>query len=356
MRQGIRVFGPVVAAGAAIILLGGCVPPPAPPTPPVVDSFTIAGAPFTDPALVPFAWAVRDINGDDLTCRIDGDGDGNWEVTMSPCQPTGSRNIPAGEGDHEATLEVFDATHPPVTATASYSVAAGPTEPYDIEVVQTTSFDWRVEEAIDEAVALWESVLATGVPDMSVLSDAGSCGSESPEFDDVVDDIAIFVQVEPDVGAFGMAYPCVTGPDLLARLALIQLNEPSIAWFHANGHLTDLVAHEIGHTLGFAGFTWNTLVPNPGTDAPYFTGPRAIAEYSALGGAGPVPVEPGSGAGHWDERLFQPELMTCYLEANVGTHPLSALTVAALADVGHHVDMSAAEPYTLPPSLGNSWC
>jgi hypothetical protein len=46
-------------------------------------------------------------------------------------------------------------------------------------------------------------------------------------------------------------------------------------------------------------------------------------------------------------------LMSCYLEGGVDEHPLSALTVAAVADIGHRVDLAAAEPYQLPPTLGD---
>ncbi|MCZ7630767.1 MAG: hypothetical protein M5U19_17790 [Microthrixaceae bacterium] len=38
--------------------------------------------------------------------------------------------------------------------------------------------------------------------------------------------------------------------------------------------------------------------------------------------------------------MLQDELMTCYVEL-VPAHPMSAITVAALADMGYHVDLGA---------------
>lgn len=352
-----RGFG-VVAAAGAIVMLGACSPPPPDPAPPVIDHVAIASTALSDPALVPIEWTVHDANGDILTCRLDGDGDGDWDLTISPCPLSGSRNISAGQGDHTARFQVTDGAHAPVTATADYSVAAGPTEPFDIVAIQTEPADPRVDEAIATAIARWESVIVRGVPDTHVYNEAGTgpCGSDSPAFDGMIDDLVVYVDVQPDPGAFATADNCAVGPDLLPRLSFIRLNEASITWFHDSGHLDDLVAHEMGHALGFAGYVWNTLAPNPGSSTPTWSGPRAVAEYSTLGGTGQVPIEPGTGSGHWDERVFQSELMSCYIEADVGQHPLSALTVAAMADIGHHVDISAAEPYQLPASLGNASC
>ena len=352
-----RQFGAATAVVAAVAFIVGCVPPPPDPAPPVIDLFAVAADELSDPALVPFTWTVHDVNDDVLTCRLDGDGDGTWELTMSPCQLSGSRNLAAGQGAHTARFEVDDGEHAPATASAGYNVAEGPTEAFDIVAIQTAPADPRVQEAIDDAVALWESVLVRGVPDTHVHLEPGDdpCGSGAPAFDGVVDDLVVYVEVVPQLDAFGTANNCAVGADL-PRLSLIRLNGPSIAGFYDNGHLGDLVAHEMGHALGFTGFVWNTLLPNPGSDTPTWTGPRAVAEYSRLGGSGQVPTEPGTGYGHWDERVFQSEMMTCLIEANVERHPLSALTVASMADIGHHVDIEAAEPYTLPTSPGEASC
>ena len=63
-----------------------------------------------------------------------------------------------------------------------------------------------------------------------------------------------------------------------------------------------------------------------------------------------VPVEntgeEGTRDSHWRETVFVNELMTGFV-GNAG-NPLSALTIASLADMGYTVNLAAAEPYTLP--------
>ena len=47
--------------------------------------------------------------------------------------------------------------------------------------------------------------------------------------------------------------------------------------------------------------------------------------------------------------VFDDELMTGFI--NFGTNPLSAVSVASLADQGYEVDLSAADGYSLTPAL-----
>ncbi|HYI42624.1 MAG TPA: leishmanolysin-related zinc metalloendopeptidase [Sphingomicrobium sp.] len=104
----------------------------------------------------------------------------------------------------------------------------------------------------------------------------------------------------------------------------------------------EVVLHEMAHSLG-VGSIWGRLglVTNG-----LFTGEDAVAEYHELGGtlAG-IPVEQDGGAGtagsHWDEEIFDNELMTGYI--NSGNNPLSEMTAASFADLG----------YTLASNYGN---
>jgi hypothetical protein len=52
---------------------------------------------------------------------------------------------------------------------------------------------------------------------------------------------------------------------------------------------------------------------------------------------------------HWRDGVFDPELMTGFLDA--GSNPLSVVTIASLADLGYTVDVNQADPFTLNPSL-----
>jgi hypothetical protein len=122
--------------------------------------------------------------------------------------------------------------------------------------------------------------------------------------------------------------------------------------------LDEVVTHEMGHVMGI-GTLWPEqglladAVSEGGVD-PHFTGTQAIAAFNAAGGTDypdeKVPVEteggPGTEDSHWRESVFDNELMTGFI--NVGPNPLSAVTVASLADQGYTVNLAEADPYTLP--------
>jgi hypothetical protein len=121
------------------------------------------------------------------------------------------------------------------------------------------------------------------------------------------------------------------------------------------GTLIDVIAHEMGHVLGI-GTIWSRkrmLVAARSHD-PTFRGRQAKREYGKLLGVGPtpVPVENLGGAGtrnsHWRESIFGNELMSGFVAS--APNPISALTVASLADLGYSVDLSRSEPFALPAS------
>jgi Leishmanolysin len=122
----------------------------------------------------------------------------------------------------------------------------------------------------------------------------------------------------------------------------------------AAGTLNDVVAHEMGHVLGF-GTVWEqkSLLKQGGSSNPTFSGPGAMEEYRVLRGGGRrrrVSVENTAGPGtrdvHWRETVFRNELMSGFISAP--GNPLSRLTAASLGDLGYEVDVDAGEPFTLP--------
>ena len=118
--------------------------------------------------------------------------------------------------------------------------------------------------------------------------------------------------------------------------------------------------HEIGHVLGVGtlwdhlGFLQNPSWNNPNADT-HFNGPLAIAAFNKAGGrnytGAKVPVEKkGRGAwSHWRSFVFSGELMDWSQSPRLGfNRPLSAITIQSLADLGYSVDVTQADPYTLP--------
>ena len=350
------VLAALVLLAAAACTPAGAGGTPANPHAPVVSYFAVQGAPFTAPALVTMAWSVSDPNGLDLTCRIDHDGDGTWDLTIAHCQTPGGRNHAEPVGSRTARFEVTNGVDSPVAATASYTVTAGAAEPYNIVLRPSAPLTAPVQAAFDAAVTRWQSIVTRGVPDLPVTLGAGDCLAGAAAFSGTVDDLMIDVAVHPIDGVggiLGQAGPCVaSNGDNLTRTGVMEFDSADVAALLADGTFGDVVLHEMGHVLGI-GTLWNynrSLLTGAGTPGPRYVGPRGMAEWSRLGGALTVPVEDTGGAGtadsHWSEATFGNELMTGYL--NAGSNPLSALSIASLGDLGYSVDLTTADAYSLP--------
>ena len=368
----------LVLGAAALVAACGPTPPAGTPTtttlfsetpvPPVVNSFTTVGTISSSPAIVTFGWSVGDANHDLLTCRIDGDGDGIDDVVVTNCQEPGStRNVevalPPGTTtpvSHTARLTVEDGTHQPVQASRTYSVAPGPTESFDIVLRGADTLGPAEAAAFASAAARWEQILAAGIPDFG--GDLSSClPAGTPPIGGPVDDVVIDVAVA-DLGGvggvLGQAGPtCVSTANELTLTGVMTFDSADVPSMLADGSFEQVVLHEMAHVLGF-GTLWDEtrfggvrkVVQGIGGSNPRFSGPRAMAEWSRMGGTGNVPVENTGGSGtvgsHWRESLFVNELMTGWIDQ--GWNPLSRVTLAAMADLGYHVDLAAADAYVVP--------
>ena len=137
----------------------------------------------------------------------------------------------------------------------------------------------------------------------------------------------------------------------------VTFDESDLAFLEANNLLDEVILHEMGHVLGI-GVGWDRLGLLEGecTVDPIFTGEGAIQAFldadGALYSGEPVPVEDqgeandGSNCSHWRESVFGNELMSPNL--NLGSNPLSAVTIESLGDMGYTVDASVADPFVLP--------
>ncbi len=87
-----------------------------------------------------------------------------------------------------------------------------------------------------------------------------------------------------------------------------------------------------------------------GNSPVHYVGPLANAVFHNMGGSGQIPMEDGGNSGtaceHWDSDTFAGEIMTGYTSSE--PKALSAITVAAIEELGYGVDASAAEQYELP--------
>jgi hypothetical protein len=114
-----------------------------------------------------------------------------------------------------------------------------------------------------------------------------------------------------------------------------------------NGNWEAIILHEMMHTLGL-GTLWSLMGLTSGSVAGgdiRFTGQNATTvyqtEFPVIAGADSgslngVPVEtdggPGTAGGHWDEVLFDAELMTGYIDP--GAY-VSEMTIASFEDMGY---------------------
>ena len=129
---------------------------------------------------------------------------------------------------------------------------------------------------------------------------------------------------------------------------------PVLGCISVHGDDLDVALHEIGHILGIGSF-WDDqgFLQDPNGD-PHFNGPRAIAAFNNAGGRNytgkKVPVERRDRGlmAHWRSSVFRGELMDWTRTPGGGLGPLSAITIQALADLGYVVDVTQADPYTLP--------
>jgi len=224
-----------------------------------------------------------------------------------------------------------------------------PPDDFQIDFVFDSNVTPSLVTASGLAANLWQSVITENLP--SVFN---------PTYG-TIDDIQINVQLglldgdtDQDGNTLANARPLLFRTDAngLPYLAEIGVDPADVD----SPALSTIMAHEIGHCLGFgdaAGWL-NNVIPNTTTPT-HFTGTNAVREYNDLFGAAAdplgVPLEQAGDVGtiyvHWDDTTFGNELLTGELDLT-GTNPLSVITVGAFEDMGYGVNYAAAQPYSPP--------
>lgn len=267
----------------------------------------------------------------------------------------------AGANTLSATAAGSGFTGNPVTFTAT-----GVTSSYDIEVRFLTTPTAAQQQAFANAAARWEQLIFGDVADVSVNIAADACTTGQPALNESIDDLVIFVTLEPidgPGGTLGSAGPCfIRTAGNLSLIGTMRFDTDDLATLETNGTLGDVILHEMGHVLGL-GTLWSSfaflqnpsLPSSPGVDT-YFTGPKAIEAFDVLGGTSysggaKVPVEnemggEGTRDSHWRESVFDQELMTGFISAPGTANPLSRLSVASMWDLGYAVNLDGSDAYT----------
>ncbi|HUG28598.1 MAG TPA: Ig-like domain-containing protein [Gemmatimonadales bacterium] len=315
----------------------------------------------------PFRIRLLDAEGTQIVARpvVWAIGSGNGEVfgpsTVTDAQ--GYAEMPAwrlGPGTGPQVLQAIVDGLPPAEFTVT--ALSPPVGEYSIVIRylgETPSAEYQA--AVQAAAQVWESAIVGDLPAVAVnLGPIGLCGA----VDEVVDDIIMFVRIEPIDGEFGVlgsAGPCASRQsNSLPVLGGMRLDAADVARLAAQDQLVAVVVHEMAHILGF-GTRWNALnlLVGAGSADPHFTGPAARTVFetlllSGLGYTGPkVPVEnvggPGSVGSHWRESVLRNELLTSLL--NSGPNLLTALSLAGFRDMGYVMDDAVGAPIEFPAGL-----
>jgi hypothetical protein len=251
-----------------------------------------------------------------------------------------------------------------------------PTSNYDIQFEFIGSGMTQARRAVfNEAAVLWSAVITGDLEDVPVAAGelpAGTnvaCRFATPEFVGTIDDLLIFASITPidgEGGVLGQAGPAfirATTNDLTI-VGCMQFDEADVEALEADGTFNEVILHEMGHVLGY-GTLWEPSPPSeinlldepcqsfPGATSG-FIGTQAKIQFGILGRTGNPPVEndygDGTRCGHWDEGYFDNELMTGFLGGvtSATVNPFSALTIASMRDMGYQVDLTQAEPYSIP--------
>jgi Leishmanolysin len=237
-------------------------------------------------------------------------------------------------------------------ADARRAKLARATAPFTITVVFLGGLNTAQKNAFKKAADRWSKVIVGDLPNVVI-------GGQ------VIDDVLIEASGTPIDGPgniLGQAGPTHLRPASAGAAAFLpakgrmQFDTADLAAMQADGTLGDVITHEMGHVLGI-GTIWTNkgLLSGANGNNPTFTGTNAKKEYGILKGTGPtaVPVENTGGAGtrnsHWRETVYNNELMTGFIDSP--PNPMSRLTAASLKDLGYVVDLTKAEPYSLPNHL-----
>ena len=237
----------------------------------------------------------------------------------------------------------------------AWVVPAPDPDAFNIELYFEPGFTAEEERTIRRAADRWMEAVTGDLPDMPLDELQELFGQQRlPRSVGVIDDLLIRMSLTTFEGA---ASAGVYGRREESGHVFLGGASYSLGYVRDRdqAELYNLALHEIGHVLGIGDWTqggalpsWGKMFRDEHTD-PHFAGPLAVAAFNAAGGegypGGKVPLEDRVPTLHihWRQSVIPGDVMSPY-----GESLLTAITLQALADLGHVVDVSKADPYTLP--------
>jgi hypothetical protein len=324
--------------------------------PPASMSLIAGGGQFAEvltPLPIPPVVQVRDqydnpVPARQLTFSVSGGGGSVTPATITTnahgTAAVGAWNLGPIEGVQTLNVSVFG------LPTLQIVARAVPSSHFEVTLRYLTSATSRQQQAFQRAVDRWRKVIIGDLADVPVNLSADYCGEGEPALSETIDDLLIYVKLEPIDGpgaVLGSAGPCtIRLANGLTVIGSMRFDTADLADMEASGQLDDVILHEMGHILGI-GTLWSQfgLLAGAGTSDPFYTGVNGRAGFSLVGGnaylGNPVPVENIGGAGtrdaHWRESLLHSELMTGFAEAPGSQMPLSLVTIGSIEDMGYDI-------------------
>jgi hypothetical protein len=234
------------------------------------------------------------------------------------------------------------------TTTLPVTVAAAP---FRVALTLEPSVTPAVAEAARAAARRWERVVARG--------SAAPLDRRTPTCDPyaglAAGRFAVTVRVAPSgagPNTAEAAQACLR-TDYQGAAVVVTVDPGLAARAEAGGpgggggpDVAAVLAHEVGHGLGLGGWRYGQPAPMVDAGLTAFTGAQAAAAWQAMGGGGFAPLQVGAPGpvSHWSHAGG----LCGELLAPVVTRDsrLSAVTLAALVDLGWAVRAERAEAYT----------
>lgn len=273
--------------------------------------------------------------------RPDGQVPGAPTVTPPSTEPLGDN-----ESNGRPTDQVPDDGTDPNLLT-SYTSGGSADVAFNITVVFEGTWTSELQASFIDAADYLSQMIISDLPDITF---------DGQDYDDMVI-TATLEPIDGVSGILGSAGPTLARNGTFLPFAGQMTFDIADAENQLNiGNWEAIIIHEMMHTLG-VGTLWELMGLTSGSVSGgdiRFTGQNGTdiyqTEFPTIAGNDPesltgIPVEtdggPGTAGGHWDELLFDAELMTGFIDAGAF---VSIMTIASFEDMGY--DTVFDNPYS----------